>query len=65
MDAAKDVEEHSVGALAGLEYRFSAKIGLIARFIHDYNHIGIKRDAVLKEFKLESVQLSINITLFK
>jgi hypothetical protein len=56
-----DVEERSIGVLAGLEVQIIKSFFLSARYLQGLNHIGIGQRSVVKEFKYQSVNLTAGI----
>ncbi|MDP4129484.1 MAG: porin family protein [Bacteroidota bacterium] len=56
-----DVEERSIGLLAGLEFRVKKSLFLSARYLQGLNHIGIGQRSDVKEFKYEVVSVSAGI----
>lgn len=58
-----DVEERSIGLLAGLEVQIIKSFFLSARYLQGLNHIGIGQRSDAKEFKYESINLTAGIRL--
>ncbi|WP_181306142.1 porin family protein [Rufibacter sp. XAAS-G3-1] len=58
-----DTEERSLGLTAGLEVQIHNNLIIDTRFMHGLNHIGVRQQSSLDEFKYEVVQVSINYTL--
>jgi opacity protein-like surface antigen len=59
-DITHDTEERSIGVAAGLELSLSKKLSLNARYLQGLNHIGIGQRSTVREFKLQSVQLTLD-----
>lgn len=57
-DITHDTEERSVGGTAGVVVALSRRLGLGARYLQGFNHIGIGQRSAVQEFKFESVQLA-------
>jgi opacity protein-like surface antigen len=55
-----DTEERGIGATAGLEVSLSKSLSLSARYLQGLNHIGIGQRSAVREFKLQSVQLTLD-----
>ncbi|WP_114781485.1 porin family protein [Botryobacter ruber] len=58
-----DTEERSVGFNGGVEFLVSQHLSLNVRFMHGFNHIGIRQRSVRKEFKYEVAQLTADFRL--
>jgi hypothetical protein len=59
-DITHDTEERGIGATAGIEVSLSKNLSLNARYLQGLNHIGIGQRSAVQEFKLQSVQLSLD-----
>lgn len=59
-DATHDIEHRSIGAAVGLEYSFVDNFAIGARYVHGLNHIGLRHEDNLQEFKYEMAQLYVN-----
>jgi hypothetical protein len=55
-----DTEERGIGATVGLEVSLSKSLSLSARYLQGLNHIGIGQRSAVREFKLQSVQLTLD-----
>ncbi|SFH06673.1 porin family protein [Pontibacter chinhatensis] len=60
-----ETEERNIGLIAGLEYKLTEILYLDARVMHGINHIGIEYGGTSREFKWESLQLSVVVRPFK
>jgi len=56
-----NVEERSIGALAGIEFRLSQNFFLTAHYMKGLNHIGIGQRQDVKEFQYDGVDLMAGI----
>jgi opacity protein-like surface antigen len=59
-DITHDTEERGIGATAGVEVSLSKNLSLNARYLQGLNHIGIGQRSAVQEFKLQSVQLTLD-----
>jgi opacity protein-like surface antigen len=55
-----DTEERGISATAGLEVSLSKNLSLNARYLQGLNHIGIGQRSAVREFKLQSAQLTLD-----
>jgi len=62
-DITHDTEERSIGLLGGAAYAFSSHFSFHARYQLGMNHIGIGQRSNVSEFKLEQVQLLLQVGL--
>lgn len=58
-----DTEERSIGATAGLEFYFTHRLSLDARYMQGMNHIGIGQRSSVQEFKHQMVQVAVAVRL--
>lgn len=57
-DYTHKMEERSIAATAGLEYRIWKMFALCVRYMHGFNHIGIDLDDQRVEYKYQMIQVS-------
>ncbi|WP_439882593.1 outer membrane beta-barrel protein [Pontibacter sp. MBLB2868] len=63
-DISHHIEERNISAAVGVRYKLSHNFSLESKYLQSLNHIGIKKDLIEKEFKLELLQLSLIIFPF-
>jgi hypothetical protein len=59
-DITHDTEERGIGATAGVEVSLWKRLSLNARYLQGLNHIGIGQRSAVQEFKLQSIQLTLD-----
>jgi hypothetical protein len=56
-----DVEERNLGATGGIQYFFSNKFFIDARYMHGISNVGVGQRSSVQEFKYQSFELTAGI----
>jgi opacity protein-like surface antigen len=57
-DITHETEERSIYVVGGVEFNFTESLSIDARYLHGFNHIGIRQPLDVTEFKYEGIQLT-------
>jgi hypothetical protein len=54
-----EVEERNIGIIAGTEVMISRRISATAQYLQGINHVGIREQNTVREFKFQSLQVAL------